>query len=213
MHMHNQKKKTLTKIIYIGVIAVISVALTIPSMHAIRNVPGNNFSTEMDFIATALLVFGLWFLGIMSIIWLLKFLINLGKLKKNPSGIGTQKLVEKRNKDIKSLSTLKKVFIGILNVACIYLFVMFSINACVFLGMGVPFVVWVVFVLANVCIIILALVCGISDFIMMMKLRQNPYNQKAINTREKGKTFFKILVSLYIFLFVLMFVYLTLSSR
>lgn len=211
--MYSQKKVVLTRVIYVGIIAIISAVLTIPSMYVIKNVPGNNFSTEMDFIATALLVFGLWFLGVMSVARLIKFLINLGKLKKKPSGIDAQRLVEKRNRDIKRSVTLRKVFIGILNVACIYLSIVFSMTACVFLGLGTPFVIWIVFVSANVCVILLVLGCSIADFTMMMKLRHNPYNQKAINTREKVKTFFKILVLLYIFIYSLMFIYLSLSSH
>ena len=67
--MDNQTTKVLFRLIRIVIILAISVVLTFISMEVIKNVPTNSFSSEMSFVATGLLVFGLWFLAIMFLVW------------------------------------------------------------------------------------------------------------------------------------------------
>ena len=73
MGIYNKKGRMIAKIIYAVIAIFVSIILTIFSMEAIKNVPGNSFSTDMDFIATTLLVFGLWFIAIMYCIWVVGF--------------------------------------------------------------------------------------------------------------------------------------------
>ncbi|MBQ1387865.1 hypothetical protein IIY68_03705 [Candidatus Saccharibacteria bacterium] len=213
MGIYNKKGRMIAKIIYAVIAIFVSIILTIFSMEAIKNVPGNSFSTDMDFIATTLLVFGLWFIAIMSCIWLVGFLVNLNKSRKNPSGGNALIIVEKKNKDLKTLSTLKKVVIGILNAACIYFIILSSIMFCVFSGFGTPIGIWLALVLANVFIVLLFLGCAISDLVTMTKLKRNPYDRKAMETREKNKKIFRILIILYICLPVVMYICILLFNR
>lgn len=196
----------------VGIIAVISVILTIPSMWLIKNAPGNSFKTEMDFIATTLLVFVLWLSLIAFCVWIIRFLVNSRKIKKNPSGFDVATRMKRKNNDLKTISTARRIIIGILNVACIFLLIMFSVGACVFLGLGASIVGWTIFVIANACIMLLFLACAISDFTMMIKINKSPYDQKAINVRERGKRVFKVLIVLYILLYLLLFISLLLSK-
>ena len=200
--------------LYIGIIIVISVILTIPSMWLIKNTPGNSFKTDIELIATALLVFILWSFLMAFCIWLVKSSINARKLRKNPSSADAIMRIKKKNKDLKTISTAKRIAIGFLNVACIYLLIIISLEACVFSGLGTPLTVgWIIFVIANVCILVLLLVCAISDLAMMIRIHHNPYNQKALNLRKKGKKVFGILIILYILLYSLMLTYLLLYSH
>lgn len=203
MGIDNKKEKNIAKVIYIGVVIIVSAILTVFSMEAIKNVPGNGFSTEMELIATALLVFVLWFLAIMSCIWLARFLTNLNKAKKSPSGAEALIIAEKKDKDIKNLTTLRKIIAGTINVACIYLLILFSVGACIFTGLGVPTGVWIVFILANVCIVLSLLACAVSNLVTMTKLKRNPHDEKAIKTKEKEKKLSKVLIILYACLYVL----------
>ena len=196
----------------VGIIAVISVILTIPSMWLIKNAPGNSFKTEMDFIATTLLVFVLWLSLIAFCVWIIRFLVNSRKIKKNPSDLDVATRMKRKNNDLKTISTARRIIIGILNVACIFLLIMFSVGACVFLGLGASIVGWTIFVIANACIMLLFLACAISDFTMMIKINKSPYDQKAINVRERGKRVFKVLIVLYILLYLLLFISLLLSK-
>lgn len=213
MDIYNKKGRMIAKSIYAVITIFISIILTIFSMEAIKNVPGNSFSTDMDFIATALLVFGLWFIAIVSCIWLMGFLANLNKSRKNPSGGNALIIVEKKNKDLKTLSTLKKVVIGILNAACMYFIIIFSIMSCAFSGFGTPIGIWLALVLVNVFIVLLFLGCAISDLVTMIKLKRNPYDRKAMEIREKNKKIFRILIILYICLPVAMYICILLFNR
>lgn len=213
MGIYNKKGRIIAKIIYAVIAIFISIILTIFSMEAIKNVPGNSFSTEMDFIATTLLVFGLWFIAIMSCIWLVGFLVNLKKSRKNPSSGNALAIVEKKNKDLKTISTLKKVVIGIFNAACIYFIILFSIMFCAFSGLGMPTGVWSALVLANVFIVLLFLGCAMSDLVTMIRLKRNPYDRKAIETREKNKKNFRILIISCICLSVVMYICILLFNR
>ena len=196
----------------VGIIAVISVILTVPSMWLIKNAPGNSFKTEMDYIATALLVFVLWFSLIAFCVWIIGFLVNSRKIKKNPSDFDVAMRMKRKSNDLKTISTARRIIVGVLNVACMYLLTMFSVSACVFLGLGTPIVGWTIFVIANACIMLLFLACAISDFTMMIKINKSPYDQKAINVRERGKRVFKVLIVLYIILYLLLFICLLLSK-
>lgn len=195
------------------IIAIFSMILTIPSMWLIKNTPGNSFKTDFDFIATALLVFVLWFSLMTFCVWLVGFLVNLRKLKKNPYNTVISERIMKKNKDLKTISIVRRIIIGFLNLACMYFLIVFSVNACLFLGFGGANVGWILFVIANVCIILLLLVCAISDFIMMIKIFKNPYDKKAMNVREKGKKVFGTLIIVYIFLYLLMLICLLLFNH
>ena len=141
------------------------------------------------------------------------FLVNLNKSRKNPSSGNALAIVEKKNKDLKTISTLKKVVIGILNAACIYFIILSSIIFCVFSGFGTPIGIWLALVLANVFIVLLFLGCAISDLVTMTKLKRNPYDRKAMETREKNKKIFRILIILYICLPVVMYICILLFNR
>ena len=75
MYSPEKKEKAIKSAIRFGVITVISLALTFPSMELIKNIPGNSFRTELEFIATALLVLVVWFALLTLCVWLINYLI------------------------------------------------------------------------------------------------------------------------------------------
>ena len=101
-------KNIVDKIIRVGSVAVVSAILTVPSMELVKNVPGNSFKTEMDFAATTFLVFILWFSLILFFIWFIRFLANSQKLRQNPASPDAPLMIERKEKDLKTASTLKK---------------------------------------------------------------------------------------------------------
>ena len=123
--MYSQKEKNnniITKVVYICIIIAIALALTFPSMEIIKRVPGNSFSSDLNLIATASLVFVLWLFAIIACIWLGKYLVNSRKLEKNPLNKNAKASLEATTKKIKiSAKVLKWTLI----VAGIYLTVLF----------------------------------------------------------------------------------------
>ena len=199
--------------LYVIIVPAFSVILTVPSMWLIENAPGNSFETNLNFILTALLVFVLWCLTMTICVWSISFLNNLLKLKKNPYSTDASIRITKKNKDLKTISIVKSIIMGISNAACIYVLTLFSISACIVFGFDTHTVIRAVFVLANFCIIFLLLVCAISDLIMAIKIKHNQYDQKAIDVRKKGKKIFRILLLFYVLLYALAFAYLSLLAE
>ena len=199
--------------LYVIIIVASSAILTILSMWLIENVPGNSFKTNLNYILTALLVFVLWCLTMTICVWFISFLNNLLKLEKNPYGTDVSIRITKKNRDLKTISIVKSVVVGILNAVCIYVLTIFSISACIVFGFDTHIVIRAVFVLANFCIILLLLVCAISDLIMAIKIKHNQYDQKAIDVRKKGKKFLHILLLSYVLLYALAFAYLSLLAE
>lgn len=134
----NKKEKIITRTIYIGIIAMISLILAVVSMKGIEKVPGNSFATEWNFIATFLLVFGLWLIVILGLIWLARFLANLAKSKRNLSGTEAVAVAEKKQKDFKKLSTAGKVAKWGIAAGCVYFLIMFLIMVVVMLVVFLP---------------------------------------------------------------------------
>ena len=137
--MYSQKEKNnniLTKVVYICIIIAIALALTFPSMEIIKNVPGNVFSTDLNLIATTLLVFVLWLFAIIACIWLAKYLVNSRKLEKTPLNKNAKVALETTTKKIK-IST--KVFKWALIIAGIYLTALFIGGVIFILVMGLTY--------------------------------------------------------------------------
>ena len=121
-------------------------------------------------------------------------------------------------KNLKSLTTFRKIIIGVLNVACIYFLIMFSIMFSVYSAFGIslggiPFGVWLVLTLLNACIILLLLACAMTNLVMMIKLQRNPYDEKAIEIQKKVKKSFKILIISHICWFILTYIIFILLSN
>ena len=118
MYSPEKKEKVIKSAIRFGVIAVIALALTFPSMELIKNIPGTGFETKLDYIATTLLVLFVWFALITLYIWLVRYMINSRKLKKNPSDKNTQSAVKEETKKFKILAKILK---WVLIIVCVYL--------------------------------------------------------------------------------------------
>ena len=204
--MDNQTTKVLFRLIRIVIILAISVVLTFISMEVIKNVPTNSFSSEMSFVATGLLVFGLWFLAIMFLVWFVGFLINLGMSRKSPPSVKMSAVLKKKNKDLRTLVILKKIIIGASNAACLYFLIIFTSMDCVLIGVWASAEISMILVSANVGIMLSLIACALSDFIMMIKLSRNPDNMKVVNIRKKIKKICCILVTLYVCFYVLFLV-------
>lgn len=204
--MDNQTAKVLFRLIRIVIVLAISVVLTFISMEAIKNVPTNSFSSEMSFVATGLLVFGLWFLAIMFLVWFVGFLINLGRSRKSPSSVNMSAVIKKKNKDLRTLVILKKIIIGVSNAACLYFLIIFTSMGCVLIGVWASAEISMILVSANVGIMLSLIACALSDFIMMIKLSRNPDNMEVVNIRKKIKKICCILVTLYVCFYVLFLV-------
>lgn len=131
MYSPEKKEKAIKSAIRFGVITVISLALTFPSMELIKNIPGNSFRTELEFIATALLVLVVWFALLTFCVWLVNYLIYSKKLKKNRFDKNIQLAVKGETKKFK---TLAKILKWILIIACVYWIIMFVIMFIVFSG-------------------------------------------------------------------------------
>lgn len=135
MYSQEGKNKNIaTRVIYISIIIVVSLILTFPSMEIIKSIPGNSFKTETNFIATTLLVFTVWFLIIASCVWLIKFLNNSRKLKRNPSDKNAKSVVVG---ETRTLKTLAKIFKWILVIACVYWLIIFLVMAITFFLLGI----------------------------------------------------------------------------
>lgn len=197
-----KNNKTITRVICIVASFIISIVLTALSMEAIKKVPGNSFATEADYVATTLLVFGLWLFVILAGIWLIEYYINLQRSKKHPPDKIAQTVVQKKAKHLKIFA---KIIIGILNIAVIWWLIVFSITAVGFSGLGLPFGIWIAFVLANAIILLSIIACGISKLIVTIKLKHNPYDKKMLKTREKIERVLWILIISYICLYVFLF--------
>ena len=128
VHKKNNEK-IIKNVIYFSIITVISLVLTIPSMELIKKVPGNSFSSDAAFIATALLVFLAWFALITLCVWLLNYLINSKKLKKNPSDKNAKNAVTNQTKKFKILAKILK---WLLIAAAIYFIIVFLSMVIVF---------------------------------------------------------------------------------
>lgn len=123
--MYSQKEKNnniAAKVVYICIIIAIALALTFPSMEIIKSVPGNSFSSDLNLIATASLVFVLWLFAIIACIWLGKYLVNSRKLEKNPLNKNVKASLEATTKKNK---ISEKVLKWTLIVAGIYLTALF----------------------------------------------------------------------------------------
>lgn len=100
-------------------------------MIIIKNVPGNTFKTELDYIATALLVLIIWFALLTLCVWLTNYLNNSKKMKNNPADKNAQLTV---NKEVKKFKTLAKVLKWVLIIACVYWIIMFLAMFFIFSG-------------------------------------------------------------------------------
>lgn len=89
--------------------------------------------------------------------------------------------------------TLKKVVIGVLNVVFIYFIIIFSVTVDVFSGFGIPTGIYFVLISADICLILLLLICAIFDLVTMIMLKRNHCGRKVMEIREKTKKYFKIL--------------------
>lgn len=125
-----------TKVVHICIVVTIALVLTFPSMEIIKNVPGNGFSTDLNLIATTLLVFVLWLFAIIACIWLAKYLVNSRKLEKTPLNKNAKVALETTTKKIK-IST--KVFKWVLIIAGIYLTALFIGGVIFILVMGLTY--------------------------------------------------------------------------
>ncbi len=117
MYSTEKKEKAIKSAIRFGVVTVIALALTLPSMELIKNIPGNGFETELDYIATTLLVLFVWFALITLCIWSVSYMVNSRKLKKNPSDKNTQVTIKEETKKFKILAKILK---WALIIACVY---------------------------------------------------------------------------------------------
>lgn len=133
MYSPEKKEKAIKSAIRFGVVTVIALALTFPSMELIKNIPGNGFETELDYIATTLLVLFIWFALITLCIWSVSYIVNSRKLKKNPSDKNTQVTIKEETKKFKILAKILK---WALIIACVYwaviliiMFFLFSLEA------------------------------------------------------------------------------------
>ena len=129
MYSPEKKEKAIKSAIRFGVTAVISLALTFPSMELIKNIPGTGFATELDYIATTLLVLFVWFALITLCIWSVSYMVNSRKLKKNPSDKNTQSAVKEGTKKFKILAKILK---WVLIIACVHVVVALIIMFFVF---------------------------------------------------------------------------------
>ena len=206
--MHKQNREKPKRILWCGIALAISMALTPASMVAIKNTPGNSFSSGKEFIATTILVLVLWFLGILGCIWLISYLVSIYKMKKSPSDIHIEKVAEKT----KTAKTAKKVFIGFLNVATAYFLVIFSAMTVIFSGLGTPNAIWWAFAIMNICILLPTAVCAIMDLTMAIRLWKNPDDGKAFLLRAKAKRIFRALILVYICLYLLTFCIIIMTS-
>ena len=128
------KKKDRSKLAQYSLVAAIAVILTFPSMIIIKDVPGNSFKTKWHFLATALVVFGVWFVLIGICSWFVKYITGSRKLKKNPLDKAAQKVVveEKRN-----FSVLGKVLKWLIIIGVVYFAIVFTVMAIVFGSMAI----------------------------------------------------------------------------
>ena len=113
------------------IIAAVSLVLTFPSMEIIKHAPGNAFSTDIELVATYLLVFGLWFLAITACTRLVWYQIDSRKSKENPSDKNMKALVAKETKGFKRL---EKVAIWTITLAAIGFLLMLIAMAIIFAG-------------------------------------------------------------------------------
>ena len=97
----------------------------------IKNIPGNSFKTELDYIATSILVLIMWFALLSLCVWLVNYLKYSKRLKNNPSDKNLQSAA---NREAKKFKTLAKILKWALIIACVYWIVEFLIMFIGFSG-------------------------------------------------------------------------------
>ena len=107
----------------------------------------------------------------------------------------------------KIMPIIKKIFIGILNVACICLcsLLTFYASFIALLVAASPTGIWIAWTLVLWCFFLVVLFCAAIDLIMITRLKRNPYDEKARRAREKDKKLFWVIIILHICLCMFLF--------
>ena len=108
------------------------------------------------------------------------------------------------------LKIARKVFIGILNVACAYWLIIVMLSMVVFysLWFEIPNNVQLVHLIANICLLVPVFVCAVIDLVTMIMLSRNPNCKKAEAVRKKARiVFFYMHYSVHTILYTFTYCY------